>query len=843
MSEMNNIMGNVEDVDISLTAREKFLDYGMSVITDRALPDSRDGLKPVHRRILFSMHKLGTKHNRPHKKSARIVGDVIGKYHPHGDASVYDAMVRMAQDFSMKTMLVDGQGNFGSIDGDNPAAMRYTEARMSVFGENMFTDLDLNTVSFADNYDGTESEPTVLPTSFPNLLINGVQGIAVGMASSIPPHNPIEVLNCVNYLMSKRIANESPVLEELMEIMPAPDFPTGGIVHGLSDMKAIWETGRGSVQLRAEWHEEELESGKTAIIITEIPYQVNKSNLIQKIVDLAKPNKAKMGKIEVEGIFEVRDESDKDGLRIFIGVKKDFEPELVFNSLAKLTQLDRGISYNNTVLCKGSPKVMGLLELFNEFIEHRLDVINRRTLELDKRAQDRQYILSGLIKALSPDVIDQVIQEIKSSKDSEEATAKLMNLLEIDEVQSASILQMRLQKLTSTQVEDLRNEYADINAKREYYAKVLDSDIERSRIIISETESQIDNFANAKDKTGQYMYIARASSFVEGRINVDLAALTKREECNIFLTANGYLKRLSLETVDTQNRGTRGKRQMTLSDDDFITHSLQCHSHDTVMVVTERGQTYSIKAYEIADNSRGRHCNNILSLLNGDRIIKLFVVDLDNDKESVLMCTRNGLIKKSPLTLYKGSMRKGGLIGINLKEDDSVVFASSCSETDNVVIVNSIGNSIQFKVSDLRLMSRNTYGVTAMKLKDDSYVIGGSVVGSSDQGYLITIGENGVVKVSLMSQYRLQSRGGTGIKAMKQTEKTGSLFSAIYSLDLEGDLVSVSKKGVSNRVSLSSINVTSRTTSGVYLCALDEGDSLAEVILLPKIDEEILNED
>jgi len=489
---------NIINEDIRTIAQKKYLDYSMSVIVDRALPDVRDGLKPVHRRILYSMQQMGIKSTGPYKKSARVVGDVIGKYHPHGDSSVYDAMVRMAQPFSMRVLLVDGQGNFGSIDGDSPAAMRYTEARMHKVADFMFKDINLNTVDYIPNYDGTENEPSVLPVSFPNLVVNGVQGIAVGMASNIPPHNPVEALEAVKYLVDCRLNDNDPELETLLEIMPAPDFPTGGILHGAKEMAGAWLYGRAKMKLRAKWHEEDLNHGRTSIVVDELPYQVNKSRLIEKISELATPNNDRnspnFGKAIVEGIFDVQDESDKDGIRIFIGIKPEYDAELVFNQLLRYTQLEESISYNATVLVDGQPKVLGLLEILQHFIDHRLEVIVRRTQTLDLQAAKREHVLKGLILAIDPDNIDKVIKLIRASKNAQDAKDGLCQLLGIDDEQATEILNMRLQKLTSMQIDEMREELAKIKVNREEYSFILNNQSKRLATVFEETDEQITTF-------------------------------------------------------------------------------------------------------------------------------------------------------------------------------------------------------------------------------------------------------------------------------------------------------------------------------------------------------------
>ena len=826
---------NIVNEDIRTIAQKKYLDYSMSVIVDRALPDVRDGLKPVHRRILYSMQQMGIKSTGPYKKSARVVGDVIGKYHPHGDSSVYDAMVRMAQPFSMRVLLVDGQGNFGSIDGDSPAAMRYTEARMHKVADFMFKDINLNTVDYIPNYDGTENEPSVLPVSFPNLVVNGVQGIAVGMASNIPPHNPVEALEAVKYLVDCRLNDNDPELETLLEIMPAPDFPTGGILHGAKEMAGAWLDGRAKMKLRAKWHEEDLNHGRTSIIVDELPYQVNKSRLIEKISELATPNNDRnspnFGKAIVEGIFDVQDESDKDGIRIFIGIKPEYDAELVFNQLLRYTQLEESISYNATVLVDGQPKVLGLLEILQHFIDHRLEVIVRRTQTLDLQAAKREHILKGLILAIDPDNIDKVIKLIRASKNAQDAKDGLCQLLGIDDEQATEILNMRLQKLTSMQIDEMREELAKIKVNREEYSFILNNQSKRLATVFEETDEQITTFVNAKEKLGHYgdthPYAKRYSDVNYELIKNDLAALTKEEECHILMSSEGYLRRLPLEELETQNRGTRGKKKMNLGKNDFINLSVQVHSHDSLLFISNTGKAYSLMAYEIPNLEKGRHLRNILETEEEEKIIEIIPVDFENENEDLVLITKKGIVKKTRLSDYVSARRKGGIIGINLSEDDSIVDAAISDGNDDIVMINNKNKAIRFSSSDLRRLSRNSRGVTGMRLDKKTHIIGGSV--ANNDGFLVCISDNGLIKITKMDNYRNQSRGGKGVTAMKVNERTGDLFTSFYIKSLDQDVIITTKKSIINRISLDNVNVTSRNTSGVSLIKLDEDDFLVDV--------------
>lgn len=834
----DELQENIKNEDIRDIVRQKYLDYSMSVIVDRALPDIRDGLKPVHRRILFAMHELGILPSSAYKKSARVVGDVIGKYHPHGDSSVYDAKVRLAQPFSMRALLVDGQGNYGSIDGDGAAAMRYTETRLHRNSLALFNDIEHNTVNYRPNYDGSESEPEVLPLRFPNLVINGVQGIAVGMASNIPPHNPIEALECVKKITENLMHNQPHVIEELMKIMPAPDFPTGGIVHGVKNMHDAWTTGRASMRLRAKWHEEEID-GRSVIVIDQLPYQVNKANLYKRIVEVTEPNQDKespnFGKCIVEGVYEAIDESDKDGIRITIYLKHDADAEIVFNTLVKYTSLEESINYNSTVLINNRPKVVGLLEMFEHFIQHRLEVIIRRTTTLNNKASAKLHILEGLMKAIDPNNIERVIEIVRKSQNPAEAKNGLITFLAIDEIQASAILDLKLQKLTSMQMGEMQDEYEAIKLTVADYNDILSSEERRYNIVIEESDEQITRFDAAKEKDSFYgvthPYRNRLTEFSHEIIKNDLAALTKEEECTIMYSSSGYISRVSLEEFESQNRGTRGKKKMKLKKEDSIAVSIQCHSHSSLMFITNKGKTYTIKAYELPSGEKGRHINNVLSLEDGEVIIRMLEVDLSQNDKSLVMVTKDGKAKMTELVEYNSSMRKGGLIGIKLLDGDSIVFAGVCGDEDQLLMLNNSNKSIRFPVTELRKLSRNSMGVTGMKLEGKEKIIGGAIV-NDDNGYMVCVSENGLVKITEMSQYRIQGRGGKGLRAMKSNERSGSLFAALFTNNLDVDLITTTKSGMNNRISLSNINVTSRNTTGVSLVKLEDKDQLVSIFVV-----------
>jgi DNA gyrase subunit A len=829
---------NLESIALNTIAERKFLEYSMYVIVDRALPDIRDGLKPVHRRTLFAQYKLNNYYNKPYKKSARVVGDVIGKYHPHGDTAVYDSLVRMAQPFSLRANLIDGQGNFGSVDGDSPAAMRYTECRQSIFANSMFEDIDKETVKMIENYDGSELMPDVLPTRFPNLLVNGSQGIAVGMASYVPTHNPIEVLECVNYLLNSRFTNTEVILEDLMNILPAPDFPTGGIVHDLSQMENAWLNGRGKVKLRAKWYEEELESGRNALIITEIPYQVKKEDLIDSIIKLANPNKEKGGKIEIDDIYDISDESTKD-IRIVIELKKDAEAEIVFNSLLKKTRLEVSISYNNTVLVNKEPKVVGILEILNNFIDFRDEVITNRTIFLNKKAQRRMYLLEGFYTALKQ--IDQVIELIKKSKTPSDAVVSLISFLNIEEEQARNIIEMKLSRLTSSQVDEIISELEELKIKVARYEEILGSKEERLKIIQEETESQIDLFANTKldNYISTFSYGKRMSDISYELIKNDLASLTKEEECTIIYSKDGYIRRMPVDEMESQNRGTRGKKHIILQKKDFILQSIYSHSHSSLLIISEKGKVFGLHAYEIPDIDKGRHIKNIIELPENENILMIVPVDFSTPDQFLTMITKKGNVKKSRLSAYANSFRKSGLIGINLNENDSVIYCSSCKENDDLVLVNSDNLIIRFKIDEsIRTLSRSSKGVRGMTLRENSNVIGGAVVSDNKNTHLACITESGMVKITRMDEYKVQRRSGKGLKSFKESERTGKLFKALVISDLNSDLITTTKNGISNRISIDNINITRRTTSGVKLIKIDSNDSIADVFNSDKLTEE-----
>jgi DNA gyrase subunit A len=820
--------------NIEKLAQQKYLDYAMSVITSRALPDVRDGLKPVQRRILYAMHSLKITSNGAYKKSARIVGDTIGKYHPHGDSSVYEAMVRLAQPFSMRMLLVDGQGNFGSVDGDSPAAMRYTEARFHKFSESMFDDIHLNTVDMRENYDGSELEPSVLPVKIPNLLINGVQGIAVGMASNIPPHNPIEVMNAVKYMVECKKNNQEIDVDELVKLVPAPDFPTKGLIHGTASMKEAWLTGNARMKIRAKWKEEIID-GRTVIVIHELPYQVNKERLKEKIMELASPitNKThpRYGKVEVEGIYEVLDESDKNGTRLAIYLKQGVQPDLLFNQLLGLTQLEESINYNATVIVNGEPKLLGLKDILENFIEHRNEVIYRRTQTLYEKNLAREIILEGLMKAVNPKNLDNVIQIIKASKEVKEAREKLMELLEINENQSNAILELNLKRLTGLEIENMQNELEQRRLENIEYRKILNDQIRRYEIILEESNEKIEEFLNTKEDFDKYWnikpYAQRLSDYQPFFIETNKGSLIKEEDCVILYSHNGYIRRASLEDLKEQNRGTQGNKKFQLKPGDYIVNTIDTFSHDLIMFITEKAQAFTIPAYEIETNINGYHINNVLhNKLEDDKIAKILPVNFEENQD-ITIISKNGMVKRSRLQEYqKSTVYKAGMRLMKLQEEDIVFDAHITSAKDDLMFFKSDNTVSRTNIENFSIKKgRVTSGVMGTKLTSE--LIGVVKVKETEEsGIIATISENGLLKLSYADEYRQTSRKSKGVKAFKESDRSGTLVKATYIDNLHHDILIVTQKGIINRVHLANFKVSSRISTGVKLIELMRDDKI-----------------
>lgn len=806
-------MSKLIEKPIKELMEQSFIDYAMSVITDRALPDLRDGLKPVHRRILYAMREMGNEHNKPYKKSARIVGDVIGKYHPHGDSSVYGAAVRMAQPFSMNHTLVDGQGNFGSIDGDNPAAMRYTEIRLTRLSGEMFGDLYKETVGWRENYDGSEKEPEVLTVPYPNLLVNGVEGIAVGMATSIPPHNLAAVIDATLALMGDPLAAH----DVIRSILQAPDFPTGAIVHGIDGFAEAVETGRGRVKLRAVWHEEDRSRGLKSIVIDELPYQVNKANLVMKIAELVREK-------EIDGITNLRDESNKEGIRVVIEIRKDEMPDVIFSILCAKTELETSVNYNCVVLDGGRPVQIGLKDILVKWIVFREEVVLKRHIFDRKQALARLHLLAGYMAAMG--VLDAVIKTIRGASEASEAKVALIALLSIDEIQADAILALRLQKLTGMELDGIRAEHAEVAARVAALTQIIDSP-ELIRSVIK------DELEDIKSRYGK----ARMTEIAHGLSEVTREDMIPREDVVIVLTRNGYVKRMPANSLSAQNRGTRGKRSIEVGEDDEVSAIYEANTHDLIMVFDEDGQVYSCKGYQVPESSltsKGRHIKNVIE--GFDREIAAIVrVPVDLKDPSIVIVTSDGTVKRSNMDVYASAGRKGGVKGITL-DGNKIVNAFLAVSGQQLLMVASSGKAIRFDLDEVREIGRTGQGVRGIKVASADKVVGAHVIDADSVDHIVCIGEKGVGKRTPVSDFEPQSRGGTGVFAFKMTNKTGALVAA-FGADNSRDIVMLSSNGVSNRVAVRDIRETSRVASGTYLMNLDKGQVLVSVATVVRVED------
>ena len=791
--------------DIVDEMNESYLNYSMSVIVSRALPDVRDGLKPIHRRILYGMSELGSHWNRPYKKSARIVGDVMGKYHPHGDASIYDALVRMAQDFSMRHELVDGQGNFGSVDGDRAAAMRYTESRMTKLSGEMLKDLEKNTVDLQPNFDETLTEPTVLPATVPTLLINGSEGIAVGMATKIPPHNMNEIINGLVAL----IDNKNLTTVELMEHIKGPDFPTAGLILGVDGLKQAYETGRGKIKMRARAHFESTKSGKDRIVITEMPYQVNKAKLIEKIADLARDKR-------IQGITELRDESDKDGVRVVIESKRDAIPEVILNQLYKHTQLQDTFGIILLALVGGVPKIMPIKEALNHFIDFRHEIVVRRT-EFDlKGAEERAHILEGLKIAL--DNIDDVIKIIRASKDPTMAKEGLMNNFRLSEKQSQAILDMRLQKLTGLEVNKVVEEYKEVIKLITHLKGILESHAQRMSIIKLELQEMKDQYGDP-----------RRTEIIPVDSDFTMEDMIADEEVVLTITHEGYIKRTALNTYRTQRRGGRGVQGATSKEEDFVEHLFIVNTHNYMLFFTDRGKCHWLKVYDIPQGgraTRGRAIVNLIGCEPGEKVEAFVSVKDFDDQHYIVMATRNGLVKKTALSAYS-KPRKGGIYAIDIREGDTLIEARVTNGENDILLGTREGKSIRFSEKNIRPTGRKTMGVIGIRLgSKEDYVIAMLVV--KREGTILVATEKGLGKRTDVIQYRTQTRGGKGVMTMRVTEKTGKMVSIMEVVDAD-DLIVITDKGVLMRQPVSHIRTIGRVTQGVKLVKLDDGSKISSI--------------
>lgn len=809
---MSDLLNNddIQTINIEETLQNSYLDYSMSVIVGRALPDVRDGLKPVHRRILYAMDKLNLSHGAKFKKSARIVGDVIGQYHPHGDNSVYDALVRMAQDFSMRMQLVDGQGNFGSVDGDSAAAMRYTEARMTKYAGELLKDLEKNTVNMTDNYDGTTKEPEVMPTRVPNLLINGSSGIAVGMATNIPPHNPREVLTGLKALL----ANPDISLIELMEHIKAPDFPTGGIIFGKKGITDAYETGRGRIKVRAKTHIEQ-KAKKEVIVIDELPYQVNKARLIENIANLVKD---KM----IDGVSEIRDESDRDGMRVVIELKRDAMSEIVLNNLFKQTSMQTTFGIIMLSILNQEPRIFGIITILKHFINHRKTIIIRRTIFDLEKAKARAHILEGLKKAI--DIIEKVIKTIRASGNEEDAKNNLVSEYDFSEIQAASIVAMRLGRLTGLEIEKIENELAELVTLIEYLESILRSEEVLHGIINEEFDEALSTYGSNERRT----------DIEDDYDDIDIEDLIPNEPMVVTITHRGYIKRVPLASYEKQKRGGKGKTAVTTYEDDFIENFFTCNTHDTLLFVTDRGQLHWLKVYRIPEGSRiakGKAVVNLINLVADEKICSVIpTTDFSEDKGLVFF-TQRGVVKRTNLSEFS-NIRSNGVRAIVLDDEDTLITAHIANQDIRYLfIVTKLAQCIKFEIEKTREQGRSTRGVRGIKFKHaDDEVIDANIIANDEQEILI-IAEKGIGKRTDAGEYRLTNRGGSGVIAMKMTAKTGKNIVGCLMVDEAMDMMALTKAGKMIRVDMQTISKSSRNTSGVYIV---KGDDVASVSRCPK---------
>ncbi|WP_336638471.1 DNA gyrase subunit A [Lysinibacillus fusiformis] len=811
MSEQER--SGVKGINITEEIETSFLDYAMSVIVSRALPDVRDGLKPVHRRILYGMQELGNTADKPYKKSARIVGDVMGKYHPHGDSSIYDAMVRMAQDFSYRYMLVDGHGNFGSVDGDGAAAMRYTESRMSKIAMEMLRDINKDTIDYTDNYDGSEKEPIVLPSRYPNLLVNGAAGIAVGMATNIPPHHLGETIDAVIAL------SENPAIttDELMEIIPGPDFPTGGLILGRSGIRRAYESGRGSIIIRAKVEIEQKANGKETILVHELPYQVNKAKLIEKIAELVRDKK-------IDGITNLRDESDRRGMRVVIEVRKDANANVVLNNLYKQTAMQSSFGINMLSLVNGQPKVLGLKEMLYHYLEHQKVIIRRRT-EFDlRKAEDRAHILEGLRIAL--DHIDEIIAIIRGSRSGEEAKPQLMERFNLSERQAQAILDMRLVRLSGLEREKIEAEYQELQVLIAELKAILADEAKIVDIIRTEILELKDRYSDT-----------RRTEITSGGIEmIEDEDLIPVENSVVTLTHNGYIKRLAANTYRSQKRGGRGVQGMGTNEDDFVEHLMNTSTHDTILFFTSKGKVFRAKGYEIPEYGRtakGLPIVNLLNIDKGEKVTAMIRVGSFDEDTYFIFTTKTGITKRTPVSQF-ANIRTNGLIAISLREDDDLISVRLTDGDKQIIIGTRDGMLVRFQEDDIRSMGRTAGGVRGIKLRDGDEVVGMEIVEPGQEILVVT--EKGYGKRTSEDDYRLQSRGGVGLKTMQITDKNGPMV-AVKTVDGSEDLMLITINGMLIRMDVNDISLIGRSTQGVRLIRLGDEELVATVAKVEKAEE------
>ena len=797
--------GKIETRNITTEIKTSFLSYAMSVIVSRALPDVRDGLKPVHRRILYGMQELGNTSDKPYKKSARIVGDVMGKYHPHGDSSIYDAMVRMAQDFSYRYMLVDGHGNFGSVDGDGAAAMRYTESRMSKIAMEMLRDINKNTIDYGDNYDGSEREPLVLPARYPNLLVNGSSGIAVGMATNIPPHQLGETIDAVIALSN----NADITTEELMDIIPGPDFPTGALILGRSGIRRAYETGRGSIILRARVQIEQKDNGRETILVHELPYQVNKAKLIEKIAELVRDKK-------IDGITGLRDESDRNGMRIVIEVRRDANANVVLNNLYKQTPMQSSFGVNMLALVNGQPKVLGLKEMLFHYLEHQKVVIERRTKFELQKAEARAHILEGLRIAL--DHIEEIIKIIRSSRNGEEAKPQLMERFNLSDKQSQAILDMRLVRLSGLEREKIEEEYQELQKLIQELKDILANEDKIVTIVRNE-------LLEVKER---YNDTRRTEITVGGLETIEDEDLIPQENSVITLTHKGYIKRLAANTYRSQKRGGRGVQGMNTNEDDFVEHLLYTSTHDVILFFTSKGKVYKAKGYEVPEfgrTAKGLPLVNLLNIEKGEHVTAMIRVNGYNEDEFFVFTTKQGITKRTSVSQF-ANIRTNGLIAIGLHDDDDLISVRLTDGSKQVILGTHDGMAIRFDEQQIRAMGRNAAGVKGIKLREGDYVVGMEVVEPDQEVLVVT--ENGYGKRTPESEYRIQSRGGVGLKTIHVTEKNGKMV-ALKTVDGLEDVMLMTINGMIIRMDIEDISVIGRSTQGVRLIRLADDERVSSV--------------
>ena len=811
----DKIFDQIQQVDLKKTMESSYIDYAMSVIASRALPDVRDGLKPVQRRVLYSMVELGNTPDKPHRKCARIVGDTMGKYHPHGDSSIYGALVNMAQDWSMRYTLVDGHGNFGSVDGDGAAAMRYTEARLSKISLELIKDIGKNTVDFEPNFDETEKEPTVLPSRYPNLLVNGTTGIAVGMATNIPPHNLREVVNAVVRLIDNDIEDKETTIDELIDVVKGPDFPTGGIILGTSGIKEAYRTGRGKIRVRAVTNIEPMENGKNRIVVTELPYNVNKARLIEKIAELHKDKK-------IDGITDLRDETSREGMRIVVELRRDVNPSVVLNLLFKHTQLQDTFGVINLALVNGEPKVLNLYDLLNYYLIHQKDVVTRRTkFDLDK-AEARAHIVEGLI--IAQDNIDEVISIIRSSQTTQQAKTRLMERFGLTDEQSQAIVDMRLRALTGLEREKLEAELKELLAKIAEYKAILSDKKKLLTVIKTEISAIADKYADE-----------RRTQIGFDEYDLSMEDLIPDEDVIIARTNLGYIKRMTPDNFKSQHRGGKGIKGMQTLEDDFIEDLFMTTSHHSLTFFTNQGRAYKLKAYEIPESgrtSRGTAIINLLQLQPEEQITAVIPVDTKhiNDSDYMFMATKKGIVKKTQLKEY-ANIRKTGLQAINLRDDDELIEVKLTDNTKDILLVTKLGQCIRFHESDVRKTGRSSMGVIGMNLLDEDEVVGMQL--DTQGNSLLIVSEKGLGKITDMNEFTVQHRGGKGIKCYKISEKTGNVV-GVKAVDDTREVMLITTEGVIIQIECKDISKLGRITSGVKLINLDENVTVATIAKVSK---------